>query len=129
MNLLPAVVGVAYARANWGRWCVDCPRCTSALALRPGAPVFDCWDCGARADIAWPSFTHDVERLLAMRPDVTTRNWEPGETLHDLLAENMAHGVMPLPLDGGGTLLTILGDRIIRDALPAAHTRVLIGER
>jgi hypothetical protein len=64
-----------------------------------------------------------VERLLTFRPDVTTRNWVPGETLHDLLAENVAHGIGP----DVGESMTIIGDKITADTLPAARGRLPIG--
>lgn len=116
------------ARANWGRWVIDCPTCTSALTLPPGAEAFACWDCGARAVVEWPApeFVAGVERLLSMRPAVETRNWVPGETLHDLLAENVQHGVMTalaLP-EGPGALLAITGDRITVDRLPDLPNRL-----
>lgn len=120
------------ARANWGRWIADCPRCTSALTLPPGRPTLECWDCGARAEVEWPApeFVAGVERLLSMRPLVNTRNWQPGEDLHDLLQENVEHGVMnPLALEAatsGRTLLAISGDRIDVDLLPQLPNRLQI---
>lgn len=125
---LPALAGVAYAEANWGRWVCRCPspHCRSALQLHLFEPVFRCWECGTSADVAWPPFAEDVETLLMMRPDPTTRNWLPGEDLHDLLTENAAHGVLPalredLEAHPGG-LLGIVGDRIVRNELPAMPT-------
>lgn len=118
------------ARYNWGRPIVDCPVCTSALTLPPQTPTFECWDCGARAEVEWPDaeFVAGVERLLSMRPAVETRNWHPGETLHDLLAENVEHGVMnPLALavgSGPGNVLEILGGRITVDRLPELPNRL-----
>ena len=78
--------GVTHARANWSRWVADCPSpfCSSALQLTPGQPWFRCRDCDAVAEVVWPANPADIERLLVMRPDETTRNWEPGETLYDL---------------------------------------------
>lgn len=134
-----AVPGVAYARAEWSRWVADCPApyCRSALQLQRWDPLFQCWECGARAEIVWPPFAHDVERLLMMRPDPTSRNWMPGEDLHDLLLENLAHGILPAPAEelaafgaaGGGRLLEIVEDRIVYDplAVTAAPQRPGIG--
>ena len=94
-EILPIV-----ARVNHGRWIVDCPACPSAsLATSPrpnvpsAVPAFRCPDCGSGP---WPT-TYPVERativdILGRRPDVTTRNWSPCETLDDLEAENIGHG-------------------------------------
>jgi hypothetical protein len=93
---LLAVPGVAYARANWGRWVIDCPTplCLDALSLPPGVG-FVCPSCDARADVVWPDPQTKalIEHLLMLRPDMTTQNWEPGESTTDLLLENLAHGI------------------------------------
>lgn len=88
-----------------------------------------CWDCGTDVEVIWPPETvvQGVERLLSLRPDVSTRNWWPGETLHDLLADNMAHGV--IAPDSDGPIMAIVGDRIELDTLPASRTREAIGGR
>lgn len=70
-----------------------------------------------------------VERLLMMRPDPSTRNWVPGETLHDLMFENAEHGVLDDPRFGvdaaPGDSLMILDDGGIRvDNLSALKPRV-----
>ena len=89
--------GVTNARANWGRWVADCPSpfCLSALQLTRDQAWFTCRECEAVGEIVWPSMVDDIEQLLMMRPDETTRNWEPGETLHDLFEQNLEHGVLP----------------------------------
>lgn len=105
----------AWARVNWGRWVVDCPVCPDALMMGPGTRLFQCWECGAEADVVWPVNTAGIDRMLALRPMPNTRNWQPGETLHDLAVENLLHGIGPaLP----GEELLIVGDRIITDTLP-----------
>jgi hypothetical protein len=93
-----AVPGAAYARANYGRWVVECPQtrpfvCRDALQMHPGDPLFVCPTCDTRADIVWPQDVAMIEELLMARPDPATRNWEPGETTTWLLTENLAHGV------------------------------------
>src|SRR6476619_6915198 len=91
-------------RANWGRWIVDCPHCTSALAIDPewgwvnprertvhDREFFQCWDCGVRAEVMWPpdDLIKSVERLLMMRPDPKNRNFDPKtETVNELMWEN-----------------------------------------
>lgn len=138
----------ALARVNWGRWIADCPSCGSALAVEPGqerlgGPLWEsdgermylagfregCWDCGTVTDLVWPdSGTVDgVERLLGMRPDPKTRNWEPHESLHDLMRENAQHGIFSHPAvtaaaAPGREVLTVGQDgRIGTDALPATR--------
>jgi hypothetical protein len=69
-----------------------------------------------------------VERLLSMRPNVATRNWEPGETLIDLMVENGKHGVFdPIStaeLPPGTSLLNVEEGRIVTDILPALPDRI-----
>lgn len=112
-----ALVGVVYVEANWGRWVARCPRCPSALMVERFAPVFACLECGARAELHWPpeDVVHSIERLLLMRPDVTTQNWRPGETLTGLMWENGAHGIFT---DVPGQLI-VDGSGIRMDSLPA----------
>lgn len=113
-----------FAEANWGRWVVRCPRCPSALDGVPGDPAFRCWECGATAAVDWPpeATVAGVERLLLMRPDVTTRNWLPGETLIDLVVENAAHGIWDTDTPGE---LTVDDGRIRVDTLPLTHSAEL----
>lgn len=135
MNLLVRR-GVAYARANWGRWVADCasPFCASALQLFRGQPWLACRECDAVAEIVWPSIPiEDIERLLMMRPDETTRNWEPGETLFDLYSENLEHNIVPWDLTaltpGGSAVFQLSADRIRLDrALTPGRTRFEIGD-
>lgn len=89
--------GLAFARINWSRIVVDCPRtwCTSALTLPPGTDVFRCWDCHWSAPIVWPANLPDIVSVLSLRPDPKTRNWQPGETVMDLVLENIEHGILP----------------------------------
>ena len=106
-------------RANWGRWIVDCPRVSShALWVEAGTPFFICPACGAEAELVWPDEATRVgiERLLMMRPNEADRNWVPGETLHDLLDENVAHAIFP---GSTGDELEIIGSTITRDTLPS----------
>jgi predicted ABC-class ATPase len=74
-------------------------------------------------EIVWPARAEDVERLLSMRPDPHTRNWEPGETLNDLLLENMQHGVLSSVAESAsaGALLAVADDAILMDALPSRY--------
>jgi hypothetical protein len=94
------LAGVAYAEANWGRWIARCPRpwCSNAMALEVGQQGFICggWGgCGYAADVIWPPDPQAIEAILAMRPVPRTQNWQQGESLEDLLAENAAHDCLP----------------------------------
>lgn len=84
--------------ANWGRWVVMCasPFCTGAMQVYSGQMFVACGDCGwPIEELIWPVDPEGVETILLMRPDEKTRNWHPGETLQDLLAENVEHGILP----------------------------------
>jgi hypothetical protein len=84
---------------NWGRWVADCPRpgCVNALQLHPGQDLFVCQgmdSCGAVGQIEWPPDPSAIAAALNVRPIPRTRNWKPGETLADLMAENLEYGVI-----------------------------------
>lgn len=122
-----ALPGVVYARANWGRWIGDCPApsCASALTLPTAGwqiDPFQCWDCGYVAEqIIWPPDVPAIEALLSMRPDERNRNWEPGETLVELMLENAAHGVLPAEWTAGaGELMRTADERVVGGLLLAA---------
>jgi hypothetical protein len=117
--------GLVHARVNWGRWIADCPSpfCRSALAVAPGTPAFTCEDCGADGEIQWPDRVDDISRMLAFRPNPVNRNWEPGETVWDLMDENARHGIMGMWADMlgiSGVMLELRDDKIVVDALPTA---------
>jgi hypothetical protein len=132
MTLLLARHGWTMARVNWSRWVADCPspHCASALQLYRDQPWFTCLDCGEVSEIEWPDMIEEIERILLMRPNPFTRNWEPGETLNDLYEQNLEHGVLPAPLDSilthpGGMVFAVTENRIIVDraALPSDGSR------
>lgn len=90
---------------NWGRWVVQCPSndCVAAEKLDAGATavVCRCTDqqvcahgphCSTIIEPVWPANPDVIEATVAARR-IEHRNWLPGETLDDLLAENAAHGV------------------------------------
>ena len=123
--VLWGVVPPTAARVNWGRWVADCPMCRSALALRPGTPAFECYDCYARVEVIWPSVDVQagVERVLSFRPDPRTRNWTNDETVQQLHEENLDHGlgVLALEVPDDGVTFAVAGDSILVDALPATR--------
>ena len=120
---------VSEAQASWSFWEARCGACRyGAEKLQRFQPQIDCRICGLVTDVVWPSerMTHGVERLLMMRPDPTTRNWRPGETLHELMFENGAHGIFDnAPELKPGEILFGVDDFGIRtDALPALKSRI-----
>lgn len=93
---MPKSTLTTQARLNHGRWLADCPVCNGAELVVPGRP-FRCQSkpCTAVAEVVWPPAKTQaaIERLLALRPNPANRNWAPGETLKQLMAENVAHAV------------------------------------
>ncbi len=88
---------VVYAYVNHGRWVVDCPWCSGAeFAFEEGA--FFCESCrnagagGKPIRALFPATRQAIERALDGRP-VQNRNWRPGESLQQLRAENIEHGL------------------------------------
>jgi hypothetical protein len=137
--LVKAGTFVVEAHANWGAWAAKCGRCINGTPfrhapgyLRPGTPSWECWLCGAVTEVIWPSekTMRDVERLLMMRPDPTTRNWLPGESVQDLMWENAEHGILdqfkPLHVAAKpGTEFMVIDDDGIRlDNLPMIKPRI-----
>lgn len=76
---------------NWGRWVVECP-CFNAWQMAVGTPLVSCELCERRLAVVWPEEWREIEQLLAGR-ESANRNWRPEETLADLAAENLEHGV------------------------------------
>lgn len=132
-DLVPRYGGTA--RFNWDKWLVDCAHCTSGL--KPGVHLYEdgrlvryavewgdtsmiCWDCGqVTENIAWPPDPGAIEVILFMRPDEQNRNWWPGETLAELLLENITHGIMP-PADAiedGRPLMTTMNEVVVGGSL------------
>lgn len=126
----PAVF--ALVEMNGGRWIARCPRpgcagaesfgrCDDGTAGGLTGDSFTCrpqyGGCGLRCAARWPAQVEDIERLTLARPVPTTRNWVPGETLEQLLAENMAHGLMPV----FGEPVAISEGRILPPELTPGH--------
>lgn len=86
----------AFAIANHGRWIVRCPACPSAASLNgPGfdGKTFRCEECHAGPiPVEWPIDRAGIEQALHPRP-IPMQNWEPGESVLQLRAENIDHGV------------------------------------
>ena len=94
---------------NHGRWVVECPAadCRAAIdvsdRLEWGVVTCDCQDrsvcyhnadpCGHKILVGWPTNWQEIDRILGAREDPLNRNWLPGETVEDLKAENLLHGM------------------------------------
>ncbi len=87
-----------YAYVNAGRWIVRCPDCGSCEYVWPDSLIFLCSNCfnvtsnGQWRPVTIPKEKEKIDNLLAWRP-IFNRNWEPGETLKQLKAENLEHGL------------------------------------
>jgi len=47
--------------------------------------------------VEFPEDRATIEAILLLRPNPANRNWLPGETLADLVLENVVHGIQPTP--------------------------------
>jgi hypothetical protein len=80
-----------------GRWIARCPTCSGAEYVDPGDPVFICLSCfnsehgNKLLSVRFPERRQEIEAALEPRP-AQNRNWLPGETVEDILAENSKHG-------------------------------------
>ena len=89
---LPAIV-------NANRWIVECPVCNGAEFAWKEWPLFLCATCWNGANgyafrpVVFPDDVEAIERVLMARPVPDRRNWLPGESVADLMAENEAHGL------------------------------------
>ena len=106
----PAANGVTaggdiQAYIDCGRWLAECPDCHSAQVISDKTRDFWCLHCGnASIDFKWrhirmPRNRKVLEDVLVLRPAARsdralTRNWKTGETVDDLKAENVAHGLV-----------------------------------
>lgn len=90
----------AAARVNHGRWSVWCPfGCMSSQYASFTDRRMFCIECdghqGRWVMVVWPDdlTVAAIEAALMLRPKESDRNWEPGETVRDLLEENQRMGV------------------------------------
>jgi hypothetical protein len=98
---LMAEIGAADlgGRFGWqGRWIVRCPSCAGAEYADPLHPIFMCCSCFNREyghqwlKVAFPADRSEIERLLLLR-SARNRNWSKDETVEQLAAENLQHGI------------------------------------
>jgi hypothetical protein len=82
------------ARVNHGRWIADCRACGNGMFTHPVWRIACCGECGAvYRDLPFPERIVEITRLLLERPNRAHQNWEPGEGLFALRAENFLHRV------------------------------------
>jgi hypothetical protein len=99
------------AYANIGRWLADCPQCSAGVGVHPDWTESACLSCyHVFRSISVPVVWRDIETALALRP-LQFQNWFAGsvrarwypllvaadETVEELLAENLAHGIGGAP--------------------------------
>lgn len=126
------------AFVNAGSWVALCPQpwCLGFDHYGPGPntgrigglgeSTFTCPRCTTVSRVAWPDNGEDIMHVLAQRPMFETRNWQPGETLEDLLVENAVHGLIPAQLLAGVDLV-IRGERFEDRTVLAGRTLHAIG--
>ena len=80
------------AYANHGRWVADCP-CNGAEVVEPGEDML-CGSCAMTSSVQFPDekTVAGIEAALGQRP-VLHRNWDPDETVDELVAQNIEHGL------------------------------------
>lgn len=138
----------ATAIVRQGRWLALCPRvpdCWNAEHFGPDpvtghvggltGSTFRCNVCKVETPSDWPVNVDDITYVLSLRPAPATRNWEPPETIHDLLTDNFRHGIAPdapTAIDGRPgemeELFALTGDRFTGGlALPAGAPHLGIG--
>ena len=96
-----ATEATASVVVNHNRWIVRCPfpPCRGVEIAARTDHRFFCCSCGNKTAgglwlrVQWPDTAEAIEAALLVRPDPDTRNWELGETVDDLRAENAEHGI------------------------------------
>lgn len=90
------------ARINHNRWIADCPACGGAEFVWPELLMM-CAGCWNGSDghqwrrVTLPEDRTQIEAVLRARPLPANRNWQSGETVEKLMAENEQQG---LPTNG-----------------------------
>lgn len=82
----------AIVLVSGGSWKVVCG-CGNAPVASPAWDLALCPDCGAcYRRLTWPDERDAIAQVLLARP-LVNRHWQPHETVADLEADNVAHGV------------------------------------
>jgi len=82
------------AYVNHGRWVADCV-CNGAELVAPNQEMV-CGSCGARNTVTFPGpkMRDELESVLSRREPLR-QNWHPDETVDELVAQNIEHGIYP----------------------------------
>ena len=88
-------MNISRVYANRGRWIAEC-ECRSASQVQPEQKRWRCLECGAGYTLLWPSRRVEIENLLRPRR-IVNQNWNIGEPIDHLLAENIEHGLAAEP--------------------------------
>ena len=76
-----------------GKWLIRC-ECRNAPSVHPEWKTARCMECGAvYRDIEMPANASEIEAVLVVRPHPANRAWLWPESVEDLRAENIAHGL------------------------------------
>ena len=82
------------AYVNHGRWVADCV-CNGAEIVGPGLEMV-CGSCGARNTVTFPGpQTRDQIEAVLSRREPYNQNWNPDETVDELIAQNIENGIYP----------------------------------
>ena len=75
-----------------GRWLLKC-KCGNYTHYDPEWKMSVCYECAAVYQrVEPPERWQDIEQILMLRPNKDNRNWV-GETILELLTENIQHGI------------------------------------
>ena len=90
LGVVPFEGTTVHAYINHGRLVADCP-CNGAELVSPGLPML-CGSCGAEHKVEFPKALSKIEAALQPRP-VTNQNYTVGQSVDELVAENIDHGI------------------------------------
>lgn len=78
---------------NHNRWNPMCPECNAGVCTGRNWKEARCFGCGAIfRTVVWPEDIDAIEKILHKRPP-KARHWKPHETIAELFAQNIQHGV------------------------------------
>lgn len=84
----PYVAALKVSDSCWQLVC-ECGNCPS---YDPEWALAACFTCGAVYRQPPPEDWREIQRILTLRPRLNNRHMLPGQTLADLVAENLEHG-------------------------------------
>ena len=91
------------AYVNYGQWIAECPSGDGGAVVASLTEPFMCPECwnvkwsGQWLRVVFPADKAVIEAVLLARPkergEYRTRNWLPSESVSDIRAENLTHGI------------------------------------